>query len=883
MRRRKKKSLSRKRRKKRKKQQPNDPRDSKRRVRDCSTSNRRLVWTPRVFPEPNLLQDISLPEVENETIFSTMLNILKIRRAVRRKKEKETYEERTKHNQRLKDIIERKLQLMETIIERVELRKYRESDKFDKPIEQIGFDLAKYGKDVENNLTMLHRDVVCKQKEISEESYEQLAEKHKKWCWLFLRHMNSGIQMTLKETFPDQKTFKPTLGVSFFVLFSKLRRILVAAKVRGKSANEQYKYHSQIWYFKTFEDRQMNYDEVLLMQKLRRPGDINHNTTTANNLKHLPECLNLYGDKPIHCYTQGEVIQAINQIIQSQQIEYRIMIEPLTRVHVLYYIEMLLFRVSTFALQVFTKKGVMIDKKKYSIQGGKQTNQRFIEVCMELWHHLLFAHHYTQRWGNLCKVVTGRRLLGNVNMDQEWNISQNILHVHKYFSRLIKKSFFKSKNTINPYFNRIRRDIMLLIVPPGLYHMSQVMDKKTKDIFANTIVNNDKRLMMLEDKLKDTCLFLCYYIKLFSETIDKENTDVCFEVAVNRIMQGFFYDQKLFQDFLNEDEDLRKERELFTAHNRYTLNTNKKFQVQYMYGPQVVQNVIFLNAIKLWFYKSTKKHNFFKDFVVFPHQMNMNPTITIGEDMMARSNRVPIIVGITPMRFDVMYRAKIYYTHHDIRNCIAAWWLMICSHCNGKITIEGEQFNIKRYIPRRFRAMYGFYSSDSNEILMEDDLDSDEEEEEEKEDEFDPEVGYKVPLTREFFNDGSNNKNEVVDSFATNPVNIQGKNYPAEDYVKEGFKMDNELLNRVFTQKLRFAEVNDFVEVRNMNDTITTADVLSERSILFEHPMQTRARIEREKKQQVEKEKRKRRRRRRMKDEDETSSSDNEDEDVGEN
>jgi len=785
------------------------------------------------------MDDITYPTIENRSLFSKVYNLLyhrtkdtELDEIIANEMDDGADDEEKKEDLTDEQIMKSKKFSIEGILIDSETRAFRVLGDFDVEIEEISCGVASKMHSVNLNLDILYENVVDREAAISAAAFQQLFRKYRSWCQFFLLNFHTGLGIAVKD-----QPINESLGCHFFLGLLKLQRILTTTRIRGTTMEQQILHHSKVWYFSPFTSDDLNSIERQTILDLTDIGRVD-NRTRISDLKRLPSFLGMNKTEPVLQFSLKQLMSAIRLLLQSQKLDMTLMTMKRTRVHVLYYIQMLLLRLGDFVTYQFhtAEERKRLDKPEFVTPCRSQTNLKYVETAMYLWHYLTFIYYYPYRWNNVIEYIPGKLSLPK-RFQSRWNPVSNIRCIYKFFGEFLRKRIANRKETCDFFFDQLQKEITIILLPPGQYYYNEVAGQTVPDMWSRHLINDDTRNELLETYLPETFEFTSKYKKLFMDTIDKyPNPERAFDLFVDRFMKGTFYQSESFENnFLNEEQFHLDDTEFFFLPNvRYNLKKKKgrKFQVQYMYAPHMIQCILYIKALQLWFIDLTKRDDFFSNYVVFLHKLFMYPTITIGADMLRKSYYHPIIVQVTLMRFCVMYQQKIYYCNHDIRHTIAVWFLILCCKHQGKLVLDGESFDIVPYIPKDLLYMSGLLSTDDYQGEVEGESDSDEEEEEDTQ-----EISRFSNVDLSSFLQSTKIEDEKIMKF--NPISMTGKIHPGLRYVEEGMKVNSTQETKdQHHNGFEMAKINDIIEMRKQHRQTyeEPLSILRSTDSMFQHP-----------------------------------------------
>ena len=102
-----------------------------------------------------------------------------------------------------------------------------------------------------------------------------------------------------------------------------------------------------------------------------------------------------------------------------------------------------------------------------------------------------------------------------------------------------------------------------------------------------------------------------------------------------------------------------------------------------------------MTEFELWIRKITGYKRFYSENIVFLCELYKKSPKSIYK-YIRKSYVTPIIIQFSSIRYDIIFRGKIYYCNNDIRYSLSVWMIILYFHCNGEIYInEKDKFSIK--------------------------------------------------------------------------------------------------------------------------------------------------------------------------------------------
>jgi hypothetical protein len=641
-----------------------------------------------------IIQKITIPEIEDDR-----LTDISYRTIVKEFDKKKMNEDLTalESNVRLKmhhHSITKNLEVCET-------RPYKEKHDFDEHIEVEIVNIASRIPKVQYNIDKLFIYVCRDCNQINKHGFYMLKKRYKSWTNFFLLHFHTGISIT------RQKTSKNgSMALHLFSLIAKLQRILLSAEIISHDRSVS-SLQDSIWFrhlYNIKSDYKKMYTKIFNSPTcLPLPGSSTGLGFSIVDLIHLPKSLHLHETIPIGELTLSELIKNILHLLQTPMIGFFLMTDIHKRTHILYYVNLLMLRLGDFVTRKFFTNEYLDVEKYYMIDTASGlfcANSRLFNVAFYLWTYMSLAYMFRFKSKECGSFRDFHALPRTVRL--KWNVMKNIRSGYKFCKNILMNNICKRKETMYLFFDRFEDSMISILAIPGIVHYEQSCTEKKMGPWIRYSIGKETRMELLEKYQPEVYTFISKYMLYFSKTIlNQTDMKIPFMRYVDRYIKGIYYKNSFFEEtFLGVNDD--ESEVMFTPEQKKSLKTNKMFQMQYMYIPHMIQNVLCLEAMSFWFLELTSKYDFIETYVVFYHQIYMHSIDTLKTRINNKSKKYPLIVQTNPSRFDVVFEEKTYYCNYDIRNAIVLWFTIITSRIRGVLCYEFDTFYIGDSIPKEF-------------------------------------------------------------------------------------------------------------------------------------------------------------------------------------
>lgn len=554
-----------------------------------------------------------------------------------------------------------------------------------------------------NTISILYDQVCIHKRPIKMEHFRILTKKYNTWLTFFLMNFNSCVYLSYKD-----KYHVTTLSFHFYLLLAKLQKILMVASPL-ENPIERHK----VWFFTKFDQQNYTEKEKIILNRLPSFS----NELTPSHLEYLPLYLQLpkIRNIPFLKMKLSQTLQLLTFLFHNQSIDYEMFNSNKKRIHILYYIELLLIRLSEFVIETQDEKYI-IGMKGYSslLSGVYQTNLRCWNTVIHLFHYFKFTFAPNKRWNDGIKYFKSKRCLSldnNIRLQHQiWNPQKNASIIYKMMSTFLKNVICSQKVTLSNFFGKTLDDVITSVILPGLFDYKIVSISHTMDIWSSCILTRDTRMELVNAYMPDTYTFINQYSIKFNDSLikatnSKDNLEQIYIKNLEPFMKGNFYKREDFQSiFLGNDS--YSIINIINDSQKMNLLKHKGFQRTFMYAPHVIQNMLYLNLLQKWYEMNFKKKDFNEQYVVMVHELYMNQVSVIVKAL-KRSYQCPIFVNVNPTRFDILYNGNFYYSHHDIKEAIAIWFIIIAIYNkNELVDSNGERLSLDNLVPSELTKHY---------------------------------------------------------------------------------------------------------------------------------------------------------------------------------
>jgi len=539
-----------------------------------------------------------------------------------------------------------------------------------------------------------------------------LAQCYRKWIIGFMRNYYGNLSVGNSETI-NEDNFLIHLNIEI----SRSHRILMECthgcgrrKRRKRDRNrrrEDLEVVNFFWYIPFIggnDDTNPSRNEIEILMNLPPLSE-----TSSNNMKFLPESLILFKKKKFMEMNLLEVLKSITLIMQNQQLDVKLYKNYRKRIHIMYYIEVLISRLDEFVNQGFGSEILNVEQMRFKSSSGNMfySNMFFFHIFKHLSYFLRFNFFVPKLFDTRFKYLRCEHFFQEIlqnekkkeeeegESDDDENINFGMINGYvenltSFLISFIEESVSGSEETMFTFFQKMSQELILSSLIPGIIEYNMLINSLSVDMWDKFVINIHKRSELLKKYIPETHKFIESYTMLFAKTLNDKNSNLVFDDFIKSFMEGCFYRRKGFEDLL-----INGDFGVFKHDTKQKLKLNKKLQYPFMYPAQVVQNVTLLSAFSRLFNSISFRNNLlFNQCVVLFHELYYMTPSALNK-VFCNSFKHPIIIQTSPMRFDVLFKTKFYYCNHDIRCSITTWMLFVYHKCNGKILNTNISENIK--------------------------------------------------------------------------------------------------------------------------------------------------------------------------------------------
>jgi hypothetical protein len=571
-------------------------------------------------------------------------------------------------------------------------------------------------KELTRPLREYHQKIVVENKIFDTGQYNILLKVYRKWLGIFMNNYNKNLNL-LNEY--ENSNTQDSDSKHLIIELCKMQRILLTC---SKKLELRYGSHPNcyFWYIPGFGKKRISNNEMNILKELP-----DMDKTCPFDLKHLPISVVLHGNKRIMAYSVKEIMKSIRFIFHNMQIDFDIMVNYKSRVHILYFFELIIARLGGFICMSGREQMFDSINLRDWIGGNSYiANERFRRMVPLVIYILRFL---TSSDSFIPGEYVSAKLCLPQNHKIKWNVNRGVTKVSNFFTDLLRDLIGYHNEVLAPFFEIFRRESVFSALIPGCTEYDKLVNV-SNDFWSRAVNDTNKKLEVLQGFMIDTYMFLTEYFSGFDKAIesvnnrvygsDEEETEkekeeeeegevedkkvisselmrkyagMIFREYVTPFMMNIFYVRPGFEKWIKEDtstmipNDVKKE-----------LLRTKKNQCQFMYPAHVVHTNLYIRALIYWYKNITDRGDFVKSFMILCAELYYGSSTL--DKKIQNSNTYPIISQTHPMRYDVLFKMKKYYCNNDIRCAILVWLLILYVHCNGMLRIELDEFDIRKNI-----------------------------------------------------------------------------------------------------------------------------------------------------------------------------------------
>jgi len=395
-----------------------------------------------------------------------------------------------------------------------------------------------------------------------------------------------------------------------------------------------------------------------------------------SDLAHLPEHIVLpeHRDVPVGALTVGRVLGGISFLLQNVHVDYAMMRSRDVARDVRLYADLLLARLADFATckqpvaarpdmpPVFFSPINGAPSRRYLLQTSHLLQMLTMRVH-EWWASPPFSLRYEP--GVAAQMRSDRDAAAG------------------FFTAYLRGSVARARSILRTFAGDARVDAAGLLLPPATHDYDRVANH-TQDFWTRYAFGQDTREELLSRYYPEAYKMLRANFDGLTNALKNEDADPgeLFDAHIAPLMGGQFNTREaLAQSLLGDACDV------LPRDMREALAANPHLQYQYQWPAAALQNLYYLRALHLWLSSELHIPVGLDHFVVFHHQLYMHPAPTLRAAMQ-RSAHVPVLVQMSPMRFDVLHKGRLTYGHNDIRCALGVWLRKVEDVHAGRFAVD---------------------------------------------------------------------------------------------------------------------------------------------------------------------------------------------------
>lgn len=616
-----------------------------------------------------------------------------------------------------------------------------------------------------NMLDRMYQETLKKKPIFYRMTYKKCLEVYNQWNKLFLNDYYRGLCLSRNITMPGDDSD----SVHVCLLIMKLHFVLHNQKsiIRLSSTNMNTDIgfsDKNFWYEQsdvnngadTFFNSSDHISRIGLFNNLPKPYE-----TSMETLKFLHPSLifEKIKKKKIIKYNLRETMDVCKLLVQHVHIDYFLYVREKYRIHILYFIEIIIMRLGMF--MILKHKKDVLNEGSLRVRVGRKhysPNMRLLKTITHYVYVLKSRFCKKLNFKNLrsmkikLKVPNTRfNTRGQGRMDTSVSVcdddddddegegdlriptqrmktvtfepSDGIELVEKKLKKYFSSRIAIHEDILSPFYDKLLIDIIVLCSHNELHTIKLLSNANAGDFFTRVVNTSDAQRDVIKQYLPEVYEVITMYSNDFQESLGKleagniadkrgvsqKATKKVYSRNIEYFMKHRFHRVKDFSKALVEMKSVYKDDPLISTNIINDLLKHKKFQSSYLYPFTCIRNVLYLKSLNMWIKENFKTTGFLYDNIIWYDEI-CNDSNTYRKKVIIAKKNTPIFIQTSHMRFDVLYNNTIYYANHLISKAIVIWMTILYVKCDGKLYINDNQINIKaklgEFISTRIRNRF---------------------------------------------------------------------------------------------------------------------------------------------------------------------------------
>ena len=269
--------------------------------------------------------------------------------------------------------------------------------------------------------------------------------------------------------------------------------------------------------------------------------------------------------------------------------------------------------------------------------------------------------------------------------DYEWDVEKNICDIQEFFSEIVKNRFSKQYEIFADFFENMISKLTYLCFLPGLKEYDSIIDTNTRDFWVKySKMNKESILEKLLTYLPESSQFIRLYSNKINDVLGDAlngHPEEAFKLFIQPFLRGYFFSSGGFEKSLLQKRKIHDWKPLFSKKRRKIFLKKKLLICKYVSITNIIQCSLYLTELEIRIRKITGYQNFYRENFVFLCELYRKSPKSIYK-YISKSWITPIFIQFSSMRYDIIFKGKIYYCNHYIMYYISVWLLLLYFHCN---------------------------------------------------------------------------------------------------------------------------------------------------------------------------------------------------------